>query len=244
MLINPQVSSRAARDPFELSNFQLFNLQPLNIPLSSGKITKLAAQHNNPDRISVFIDGEFAFGVYQDLLLEYELRVGKVLREAEQQEIQSRDEVFIAKAVALNYLSYRARTEKEVRTKLARKGFSETVADAVIERLYALHYLDDAAYARSFVSGRFRSRGYGPARIRGDLMRRGVDRPLIEDALEEVLEPEETLEAAKEQAEKRWARLASEPDPAKRRKKLSDFLVRRGFSYDVVRRVLEEVTRG
>lgn len=206
-----------------------------------GKITKLAAQHNNPDRVSVFIDGEFAFGVYQDLVLEYGLRVGRILSEAEEREIQGRDEVFVAKAVALNYLSYRARTEMEVRRKLAQKGFGEGVIEAVIERLYALHYLDDAAYARSFVSGRFRSRGYGPARIRGDLMRRGIDRPLIEDALGEVLEPEETFEAAKEQAEKRWARLASEADPAKRRKKLSDFLIRRGYSYDVVRRVLEEL---
>lgn len=209
-----------------------------------GKITKLAAQRNNPDRVSVFIDGAFAFGVYQDLVLEYGLRVGRILTEAEEREIQGRDEVFAAKAVALKYLSYRARTEKEVRAKLVQKGFEENVVDAVIERLYALHYLDDAAYARSFVSGRFRNRGYGPARIRGDLMRRGIDRSLIEEALGEVLEPEETFETAKEQAEKRWARLASEPDPAKRRKKLSDFLVRRGYSYDIVRRVLEEVERG
>lgn len=212
--------------------------------MKPGKITKLVTQHNNPDRISVFIDGEFAFGVYQDLVLEYGLQVGRVLSEAELQEIQVRDEVFVAKAVALNYLSYRARTEKEVRTKLVQKGFGEPVVDAVVERLYALHYLDDAAYARSFVSGRFKSRGYGPARIRGDLIRRGVDRPLIEDALGEVLEPEATYDVAKEQAEKRWTRLATEPDIQKRRKKLSDFLLRRGFSYDVVRRIVADVARG
>lgn len=210
----------------------------------SGRITRLEAQQKNPDRVSVYLDGEFAFGVHQDLLLEYGLHVGRVVSEAERHELASKDEILRAKGVALNFLSYKARTEREIRSKLARSGFSESVADAVVERLYALHYLDDAAYARSFVAGRFRSRGYGPARIRGDLMRRGVDRNMIEEALGEVLQPDETLEAAREQAEKRWARLTSEPDLQKRRKKLSDYLLRRGFSYDTVRAVVESVTRG
>ncbi|HET6568288.1 MAG TPA: RecX family transcriptional regulator [Rhodothermales bacterium] len=211
--------------------------------MAARKITRLEAQQKNPDRVSVFLDRTFAFGVHQDLVLEYGLHVGRMLDEAEQRELESKDEVLRAKSIALNYLAYKPRTEREIRTKLARGGFSEEVADAVVQRLYALHFLDDAAYAHTFVTGRFRNRGYGPARIRGDLVKRGVDRHLIDEAIEGGLNPDETREVARAQAEKRWERLTSEPDVLKRRKKLSDFLLRRGFSYDTVREVVEAVSR-
>ncbi len=212
--------------------------------LAAGKITSLTVQHNNAERVSVFIDGAFAFGAHLDVVAEFGLRVGIVLTEEERERIEEADALAAAKSIALGYLAHRARTEREIRTRLARSGFSGAVVDRVLARLFELGYVDDAAYARSFASGRFRNRGYGPARIRGDLLRKGVDRTLADETLGEVLEPEETLAAARAQAEKRWARLASEADPQKRRRKLADFLARRGFSGDTVRRVVEEIVRG
>ncbi len=76
-----------------------------------------------------------------------------------------------------------------------------------------------------------------------DLRRRGVSADTIDAALEEVLDDGETLDAARELAGKRWARLQGESDPRKRQKKLHDHLLRRGFSYDVIRTVLDELLR-
>ena len=213
--------------------------------LKPGKITKLTVQDNNAARISVFIEGAFAFGLYQDLVLTHGLHTGLALSVAEQEALLAADRELVAKAKALQYLAYRARTAEEVRRKLLRSDFDEATVEAVLARLHDLGYLDDEAYAHDYARARFRNRGYGPVRIRSELLRRGVGATLADAALEALAEEPGTdpVAAAQAQAERRWPRLAREPDPRKRRKKLSDFLVRRGFSYDVVRQVVEAVTR-
>jgi regulatory protein len=218
--------------------------EPAARPLQPGTITRLAAQKKHPDRVSVFLDGAFAFGVAQDLVLEYGLARGRHLSVALQKQLIEADQVLRAKALALGYLAGRARTEHEVRQKLQRHAYGPEVADRVVERLHALGYLDDAAYAQAYVRARFRNRGYGPKRLRSDLMRRGVARSHIDAALDEQLDQDDLDAAARAHAEKRWARLAGEPDPRKRKKKLADYLLRRGFSYDTVRRMVDALAKG
>ena len=210
-------------------------------PLQSGTVTRLAGQKKNPQRVSVFIDGAFAFGVHVDLVVEFGLHKGKALTVEAQQRIVAADRVRAARAAAMAYLGYGPRTEREVRQKLIRSDFGEAVAEDTVARLRELGYLDDAAYAHSYVEARFRNRGYGPGRLRGDLLRRGVASALIDAALDDLIEQEDVLEAARRHAEKRWPRLAAETDSYKRRKKLSDYLVRRGFSYETARRVIDEL---
>ncbi|HMB89633.1 MAG TPA: RecX family transcriptional regulator [Rhodothermales bacterium] len=212
-------------------------------PLKEGKITRLAQQKRKPERVSVFVNGDFAFGVHMDLVLEHGLYKGLDLDVPTQLEIIAADRTRAANEVALTYLSYKARTEQEVRRKLARKDFDDTVADRTVARLHELGYLDDAAYAHSYVEGRFRNRGYGPQRLRRDLQKRGVAARHIDAALEAMLEEDDVLDAARGHAEKRWPRLAREPDPYKRRQKLTNYLRRRGFAYETIRRVVEEIAQ-
>ena len=209
-------------------------------PLAPGAVTRLVAQQKNPNRVSVFIDGAFAFGVHVDLVVEFGLHKGKGLDVEAQEEIIAADRVRAARETAMGYLGYGARTEREVRQKLIRSGFDDNVAEDTVARLRELGYLDDAAYARSYAQARFRNRGYGPGRLRSDLMRRGIAAALIDAVLDDLTEQEDMLEAARRHAEKRWPRLAAEPDARKRRKKLSDYLVRRGFSYDIARSIIDD----
>lgn len=199
------------------------------------------AQQKNPNRVSVFIDEAFAFGVHVDLIVEFGMHKGQALTVTVQEQMVAADRVRAARVVALAYLGYSPRTEREVRQKLIRSDFDEAVAEDTVVRLRELGYLDDAAYARSYVEARFRNKGYGPGRLRSDLMRRGIASALIDAALDEMIEQDDVLEAARRHAEKRWPRLAAEADPRKRRKKLSDYLVRRGFSFDIVRSVIDEL---
>lgn len=210
-------------------------------PLRAGAVTRLVAQQKNPNRVSVFIDGAFAFGVHVDLVVEFGLHKGQALDVAAQQQMVAADRVRAAREVAMNYLGYRARTAHEVQQKLLRIGFDADVAEDTVARLRDLGYLDDAAYARHYVEARFRNRGYGPSRLRGDLRRRGINAALIDTVLDEMVDQDELLEAARRHAAKRWPRLAAEPDAYKRRKKMADYLVRRGFSYEVAGRVIDEL---
>lgn len=210
-------------------------------PLKPGTVTRLVQQRKNPNRVSVYLDGVFAFGLDKEVVVAHALRRGRALTVAEQEALLAEDGLQRAKARALAYVAYRPRTVHEVRQKLLRTGAHADVAEQVAERLRALGYLDDAAYARSYAEARAAGRGYGPARIRRELMRRGVARSHIEAALAEVLEEEALLAQAQAQAATRWARLAGEADPRKRRKKLFDYLLRRGFTFDTVRQAVDAV---
>lgn len=215
--------------------------KPSDRPPQGGTITKLTAQKNNPDRVSVFVDGEFAFGVHQDLVLEHRLHAGRELSAAEWQTIVEDDRVAKAKARAFDYLAHKPRTVTEVRRKLREKDYPDPIIETVIERLHELNYLDDAHYAEQYVARRFSHKGYGPVRIRQELRKRGIDRPLAESAVEDFFEDESTLEAAREKAEKRWPRIAREDDARKRRDKLYRYLKRRGYTYDTIRVVIDEM---
>ena len=207
--------------------------------LRPGAITRLAQQKRDADRVSVFIDDAFAFGLALDLVVRAGLKKGQRLEVAEQQALLDDEERLKAKSVALDYIAYQARTEQEVRRKLARKGFPEHVADEAVARMAELGYLDDAAYARAYARGRLEGRGHGPQRIRNDLRKRGVAPGVIEAALDELVEQDDLRETALRHGRKRWRRLASEPDTYKRRRKLADFLVRRGYDFDLIREVTD-----
>ena len=207
----------------------------------SGTVTRVAQQKRDADRVSIYLDGAFAFGLTVDVAMKAGLRKGRHLSVEEQDALVAEDERVRARIAALDYLSYKARTEMEVERKLREKGFGEIAIAEAVTRLGELGYLDDEAYARAYARARLSGRGHGPTRIRADLRKRGVANGLIDRVLEDVVEPDELLEQARRHAQKRWPRLQREEDPYKRRKKLGDYLRRRGFSFDLIRRVIEEL---
>ncbi|MBC13419.1 MAG: recombinase RecX [Rhodothermaceae bacterium] len=217
---------------------------PADLDLADGTITRVAQQKKDLDRASIYIDDAFAFGLAVDLVIEAGLRKGVVLTAQQQRDLLVRQEVFAAKASALAGLSQRARTTDEVRQSLLRKGFTEAVVEDTVAAVERIGLVDDEAYAKAFVRDRFNGRGYGPARLRQDLMRKGVGRSVIDAALDELTEAEDLGEEARAQAAKKWRSLASEADPRKRQKKTLDFLVRRGFGFDTARAAVEAAAAG
>jgi len=214
---------------------------PSDLDLHDGTVTRVAQQKKDLDRASVFIDDRFAFGLAVDLVIEAGLRKGVRLTADQQRALLVRQETFAAKSSALNGLAQRARTAHEVRQSLVQKGFAETVAEDTVADLERIGMIDDAAYAQAFVHGRFSGRGYGPARLRQDLQRKGIARETIEAALAELTEVEDLGAEARDQARRKWQSLASEDDSRKRRKKTMDYLVRRGFGFDEARSAVEAV---
>ncbi|MFB6271315.1 MAG: regulatory protein RecX [Salinibacter sp.] len=212
-------------------------------PVTKGTITSLEAQVHNDDRVSVYLDGEFAFGLHEDLVVKHGLREGRTLTPDEIRDIEGDEEYVNAKQKALDYLAYKPRTEEEVRRKLQQRDVSRSVIEDVIARLYELEYLDDESYARDYAHNRFSSKKYGPVRIRRELEDRGVDRHLAERAVDDLFENVDATAAAWTHAEKRWPRLEDEEDPRRRRQKMYRYLRRRGFTSDTIRSILDELER-
>ncbi len=207
--------------------------------LEPGNITRLQTQRKNNKRVSIFIDGHFAFGIHQDVLLQHNLYSGLFLDAPTIQTLTDADALLRAKEAAMVYLGHRARSVHEVNQKLQQKGFNESVIKIVRDRLLELGYLNDRSFAHQFVKGRFQAKGYGPQRLRSDLYRLGLAPGLIEEVLDEELDNDEILIRAFEQGKKKWKQLRREPDAFKKRKKLFDFLLRRGHTPDVSRQIAE-----
>ncbi|MGB3544026.1 regulatory protein RecX [Rubrivirga sp.] len=218
-------------------------VDPADLDLADGTITRIAQQKKDLERASVYIDDAFAFGLAIELVIGAGLKKGVAITAERQRELLTRQETFSAKSSALAGLSNRARTSDEVRKALVRKGFAETVVEDTVAGLEDAGLVDDESYARAFVKSRFDGRGYGPARLRQDLQRKGVARSVIDAALEELTETEDLEGEAREQAAKKWRSLSSEEDVRKRKKKTLDFLVRRGFGFDTARSVVDAASQ-
>lgn len=184
------------------------------------------------------IDGAFAFGLNADLILEAGLAKGITLTLAESADLLARDEVRQATTAAIRLLGHRARSEREMRQRLRQKGYNAPAIDQTITRLHEWHYLDDEDFARRWVEGRQEHQPRSERLLTLELRQKGVDQETIEDVLAdaEVDERADALDLARHKA---TSYRALEPDVQRRR--LAAFLARRGYGYDVIRPVLDEV---
>lgn len=139
--------------------------------------------------------------------------------------------------MAVDLLSRHAWTRAELTARLRRRGAPDEVAVEVVEGLIARGYVDDAAYARSWVETRS-ARGYGPARLRAELRARGVPSPLIAAAFA-ATEPAGDLDRARAAALRRLPALRRAA-PERAAARLRDFLLRRGYAASVVTRIVRE----
>jgi regulatory protein len=199
-------------------------------------ITALQVQKKNKDRVNVYLDGRFAFGLAA--IEAARLRRGQPLSDDEIAALQDRDETHKAHEAALGYLDYRPRSVDEIRRHL-KKNFEPDVRDEVVERLANVGLLDDRAFARYWLENRADLRPRGERALRQELRLKGVHDDVIAEALAEGhSEDEAAYRAAAAQARKVHAAV-----PVEFRRKVEAYLVRRGFSYDTARDAAARVWR-
>ncbi len=199
------------------------------------RVTKIERQKKRSSRRSVFIDGSFAFGISDDILLKFALHEGALLDEGTVEKIIASDHEETAKHKALRFLSIRPRSKKEIRDYLLRREFSSEIAESVIERLESLKLLDDAAFARMVCRDAIAKKPSGAKMLRNGLMKKGVPLPIIESVLVEFSTPDSEFQMAVKAAEwqrRRIGRSSKQLDNNHIKKKILDYLVRRGFAFD------------
>lgn len=202
--------------------------------MANNVITALEIQKRNKDRVNVYIDDEFAFGL--SLMEAARLRKGQVLSDAEIAALRGEDDVLRAVDSAANFLSYRPRSISEVRRNLKEKEMPPEVIEAAVERLTALGYLDDEAFARFWVQNRSEFKPLSHKALRQELRQKGLADAIIGEALGETSESEMAYQAAIKQSR----RLRGQTK-AIFKQKLTGFLQRRGFSYTTTRDVIERL---
>ena len=139
----------------------------------------------------------------------------------------------------MRFLKIRPRSIAELKGKLGLKGFSSTEIQAAVFDLMASGLLDDRAFTKSWINYRL-ARPFGFRRIILELKAKGIDPQIIEGAMADIDENYNPEKVALELAQRRWQRLPA-IDPQKKKKRVLDFLLRRGFETDVVIRVLRRI---
>ncbi len=182
----------------------------------------------------VFVDGEFWAEIDAAVAAERGLREGVTLSLEELDEARVAGERALAMARALNFLGYRARSEREVRDRLRRFGYGEETVGGVVGRLKELGYLDDEDFAR--LVARATARRNGPRRVSAELRRSGVDAELAQGAVEEQFAGSSESEQARYAAARRYNRGGSTAEA----RRVYGFLMRRGYSAEVCAEVARE----
>jgi regulatory protein len=145
-----------------------------------------------------------------------------------------------ATEVCLRLLTQRARSQQELRLALQRKGFSERVSDEVLQKLQGYGYVDDARFAQDRAASLLSRGRLGPRGVLQRLEAHGLDEDAAREALSRASGAVEfdALAAARQVLEKRG--LAGRPLTAKERARAGRLLDSRGFSEDVIQRLLGE----
>jgi regulatory protein len=196
-------------------------------------VTALTAQKKNPNRINVFLDGEFAFGLSR--IVAAWLRIGELLTDEKIARLQEQDSLEIATQRAIDLLSYRPRAEAEIRKRLSDSGFGSGEIEEVLGRLRQAGLVSDESFARAWADNRAAFRPRSHRMVAAELRQKGVADETIEQALSEL--PADG-DLAYQTAE-RYARRLDGLEWEDFRKKLGGHLGRKGYGYEVV----AEVTR-
>jgi len=199
----------------------------------AGTITELKFQQRNKERVNVYLDGQFAFGL--DAIEAARLRKGQVLSDAEIAALSAQDERQRAFDQAVRFLSYRPRSRAEVERYLRDKAIPGDVIADVIARLEGVSYLDDEAFARFWLENRERFKPRGQRALRYELRQKGVTDEIITRVLGES-DDEASAWRAVESRLSRWAGLPADEF----RKKVVGYLSRRGFGYDTIASTLDK----
>ncbi len=200
------------------------------------RITALKVQQHNNQRVNVYLDEEFAFGLSR--IVAAWLRVGQELTEEKIAELRGADEREVALQRALHFIEHRPRTEAEVRRNLARHAVPEETMNYVLERLAANGLVNDSKFAQAWVENRSEFRPRSRKALTLEMRRKGLDDTDIQTALQEVDAAQE--EQLAYQAAQKQMRKLGELEWMDFRNKLGGFLARRGFDYETIRSVTQK----
>jgi len=200
------------------------------------RITKITVGKSREKRFNIFLDEKFAFSVPAEVMVKDRLHKGRDLTGNDIEALSQSDSYYRCLNTALRYLGHRPRSESEMKQRLLRGGFDTVCIEKVLVKLKERGLVNDNDFARFWKENRNSFSPRSQRLTRMELQSKGLDRETIENIVGEVDDSENAYRAATG----RVRRLSLSDEPVFRRK-MSDFLRRRGFGYDVINHTVEKV---
>ncbi|MRG87525.1 recombination regulator RecX [Salinibacillus xinjiangensis] len=206
------------------------------------KITRITTQKRKKSRYNIFIEkgskDEYAFSVDEDVLIKHMLRKGMDLDEATMRMLKAQDEVHKFYAMAINLLSYRIRSKKEITDYLKKKEAEMEQIEQVLTKLEQEGYINDREFANTFVRSRINTSSKGPMFLKKELMEKGVAKSIIDEAVQ-VYTPEKQREKVHKLVAKKL-QSSSKKSFQQQLQAIQGTLIQKGFSGEVIQEVLQD----
>ena len=206
-----------------------------------GKVTSIQIQARNAKRASVFVEEIFLFGAVYDHLLQFNIQKGSLLDKKTASSLLGLEEKHKLKEYILRLLSRRDHSKQELKQKAINKGHKLIFIDELFEEFEKLNYLNEERFVKSFIREKETLSGWGSFRIKSELRKKGISESVIDLYL---MEPDE--DALKEQMIililKKASRFKRESDTLKKKKKIYEHLIRKGYPSDAIMRYIGEIS--
>lgn len=203
-------------------------------------VTCISEQKRRPNRRNVYLDGSFAFGCNVNVVAKFRLREGMALSEEQVRLIQHGDVKQECFDRAMEALQGRLHSRSELHRKLMRREYGEEVVSAVLDDLARMGYVDDERFAKTKALSAAQHKQHGRRRAFMELRKAGVAGAVADKALADVYSEHDSTAVARQLAEKQAPRL-KKLEPLVARRRLVGMLQRRGFDYDAIKPVVDEV---
>ncbi|MBM3138133.1 MAG: hypothetical protein FJZ98_08095 [Chloroflexi bacterium] len=199
------------------------------------KITALETQKRNPDRLNVYLNDEFAFGISK--FVAAWLSVGQTISEDKLKELIAEDEQERAYQTALSYIGYKDRTKSEIIDRLEKDGYTSEIIQKTISELEDKEYINDQRFAQQWVEIRCETKPRSRYLISIELKRKGIEESVIEDALANIPGEEKLANEFGIQYMRKLSHVDSEAFVLK----MTGAMQRKGFSYSVTKEVVRNL---
>lgn len=203
-------------------------------------VTSIEPQKKKPDRFNIYIDGEFSFGLDAETLVKSGLKVGQEISEKEIEKLVFENETNKLMEKALRFLSFRPRSEREVKDHLKKKSqlSSDEIIDGVLSRLKHLGYINDLEFVRWWIEQRQAHSPRGAQLIKSELYQKGIAQEIVDQVLpeDEKGEVEQALKTAKKKL-----RAYQKLDSREFKQKMGQYLARKGFDWETIKEALNRL---
>ena len=194
------------------------------------KITGIKQQVKNAERVSIFVDGKYTFSLHLNELIEEKLKIGQEIQEEDIKRLKKLSEDGKLRARTLEWVLVRPRSVRECRDYLYRKKADPDFSESLMKDFKKRGYLDDVVFAKWLTDMRRRG-GKSDRAIQNELMKKGVTREVMHEAMPKDEEDERMRLRAVYEKKQRLTRYKNDPV------KFKQFLLRQGFSYEDIKQL-------
>lgn len=216
------------------------------------KITDIRTQKKNNQRLNIYVNNDFGFGISLRLKFEKKLEIGQKITASHIQDMIAADQTERLENKALKFLAFRPRSEKEIRDHLLRKGriteiksefeksqYERSIEEVII-KLKKIRQIDDFEFSKWWLEQRYNFNPRGEPILKAELRSKGIETNIIDELLQNDTELQ--IQLATKAAEKK-TKLYRKLEEREFRDKISQFLARRGFSWTIVKQVVDTVSK-